>query len=31
VSAAAAYKQNPDHDATHASQMAVGVRYQRAL
>lgn len=31
VSAAAAYKQNPDHDATAASQMAVGVRYQRAF
>lgn len=31
VTAAAAYKQNPDHDATAANQMAVGVRYQRAF
>jgi hypothetical protein len=31
VSAAAAYRQNPDHDATATSQMAVGVRYQRAF
>jgi hypothetical protein len=31
VTAAAAYRQNPDHDAKAASQMAVGVRYQRSF
>ena len=31
VTAAAAYKQNPDHDANADSQMAIGVRYNRAF
>lgn len=31
VTAAAAYRQNPDHDADATSQMAVGVRYNRSF